>query len=713
MPNGFAVVLGKELRHAFLTPIAYAALAVFWAASGYFFTFNVVFVNAAQMVTAFHNMSLLLMLTMPLLTMRAVAEERASGTLEHLLTLPLGVGTIVLAKYCALLVLLALMLAGTASATALLAWFGEPDLGPIVGGYAGVFLLGAAFAAVGLFVSALCANQATAAAITWGVLIALWFIDYVGTLDLDYRLILAARHMSLSLHYLDLIRGVLTLPALAWLATLIVLPVALAIAALRAPRIEPGWRAGFHALVLPVLAFAAAAAAANAWSVRSAWRLDLTSAGVFTIGEQTRAVLAGLRQPVTAVFFYDSRSKAMTDSKALLEQYAQVSPLVRVRAVDPMLAPSVARQYQVNFPGTVVFESGGRRVTVNGGTENEFTNGLLRATQRAGQRLCFTDGHLESDPFSIKTHDHFEGDMGHSHSHASGGRLLEIHERHGIGMAKDALEILGYRVEKVLLAAGGEPLAGCAVAIVASPRRPFLEREVELLRRYLDGGGRALFMLEPEAGDAGLGPLLAAYGVALERAFVRDPKQYYWTDPRTPAVSAYPRHRITRNLALSFFPGAAALFPAGDAPPADVRVSPLVETSRDSLLEPPPREARKRGPQSYTLMVEATRLAPDAPGKAHSRLVVAGDGDFATNSFFPILGNGQLLLNIVSSLAGELDLVGIAPRNYAEPRLALTNRQVNAVFVLSTVVAPLGLLALGALLWRRRARRGERLRDGA
>lgn len=713
MPRRFPVVLGKELRHAFVTPIAYAATAVFWAASGYLFTFNIVFVNAAQMVTAFHNMSLLLMLTMPFLTMRSVAEERASGTLEHLLTLPLEVYTIVLAKYAALLVLLALLLAGTTTAAGLLVWFGQPDLGPILGGYAGVFLLGAAFAAIGLFVSALCANQATAAAVTWGALIALWFIDYAGTLDLDYRVVLAARHLSLSLHYLDLIRGVLTLPALAWLAALIALPLALAVAALRFGRLEAGWRAKFHALALPVLAVAVAAAAVNAWALRSGWRLDLTSAGVFTIGEQTRAVLATLKQPVAATFFYDSRSKAMTDARALLEQYGHASPLVQVRAIDPMRAPSVARQYQVNFAGTVVFESGGRRITVNGGSENEFTNGLLRAARSAGQRLCFTDGHLESDPLSIKTHDHFEGDMGHRHSHASGGRRLEIHERHGMGMAKDALALLGYTVDKVVLAAGGQPLAGCALAIVASPRRPFLAREVALLQQYLEGGGRALVMLEPEAGDANLAPVLAAYGVTVERAFVRDPRQYYWTDPQTPAVTAYARHRITRNLGLSFFPGAAPLFPAAGGPPADVRVVPLVETSRDSRLEPAPPDTRKRGPRSLTLMVEATRSMPGAPGQPHSRLVVAGDGDFATNSFFPILGNGQLFLNVVSSLAGELDLIGIAPRHYEQPRLALTNRQVNAVFVLSTVLAPLALLAFGALLWQRRARGGGRPRDGA
>jgi uncharacterized protein (TIGR03382 family) len=82
------------------------------------------------------------------------------------------------------------------------------------------------------------------------------------------------------------------------------------------------------------------------------------------------------------------------------------------------------------------------------------------------------------------------------------------------------------------------------------------------------------------------------------------------------------------------------------------------------------------------------------------------DGDFATNSFFPILGNGQLFLNIVHWPTGELDLIGIAPRHYEMPRLALSNRQVTAVFLGTTVLAPLGLLGVGAVVWRRRTRAG-------
>ena len=102
----------------------------------------------------------------------------------------------------------------------------------------------------------------------------------------------------------------------------------------------------------------------------------------------------------------------------------------------------------------------------------------------------------------------------------------------------------------------------------------------------------------------------------------------------------------------------------------------------------------------------ATRLGED--GTPHSRIVVSGDGDFATNSFFAILGNGQLFLNLVNTLAGERDLVGIAPRNYMIAKLALTNRQVNAIFLLTTFVFPGLLLAMASVFWWRRARAGAR-----
>ena len=164
--NAWYCVFARELKHYFVTPIAYVVIASFWAASGFFFSFNVLFVSAVEMVTAFHNMSLLLMLMVPLISMRTFAEERHNDTLELLLTLPLGEFSIVLAKYSALLVVLLLMLVGSSAAVVVLTIFGEPDYGPIIGGYLGVFLLGAAFASIGVLASALSTNQVVAAIAT-------------------------------------------------------------------------------------------------------------------------------------------------------------------------------------------------------------------------------------------------------------------------------------------------------------------------------------------------------------------------------------------------------------------------------------------------------------------------------------------------------------------------------------------------------------------
>ena len=90
------------------------------------------------MVNAFHNMSILLMLVMPLLTMRIFAEENRAGTTEFLLSLPLGEPAIVFGKFLAALAVLGLMIGGTATTLVPLTAFGHPDLGPVIGGYLGV-----------------------------------------------------------------------------------------------------------------------------------------------------------------------------------------------------------------------------------------------------------------------------------------------------------------------------------------------------------------------------------------------------------------------------------------------------------------------------------------------------------------------------------------------------------------------------------------------
>ncbi len=174
---GFLPLLGKELRALFVQPIAYVLIAVFLLVMGYAFVTNLAMTRSAALVRIMFQAAVLLLLFVPLITMRLLAEERRHGTLELLLATPAREGDIVLAKFVASMALVAVMLAPTLVYPAVLAWFGKPDWGPIYSGYLGLLLLASLLSAIGLALSALTANQVVAATLAIGLSLLLWLLD--------------------------------------------------------------------------------------------------------------------------------------------------------------------------------------------------------------------------------------------------------------------------------------------------------------------------------------------------------------------------------------------------------------------------------------------------------------------------------------------------------------------------------------------------------
>jgi ABC-type uncharacterized transport system involved in gliding motility auxiliary subunit len=448
-------------------------------------------------------------------------------------------------------------------------------------------------------------------------------------------------------------------------------------------------------------------------------RFDLTEARRFSLSEATVAMLKRLPRPVHIVFFHDPM---MRETVELYELIARQTPRVTVEFFDPMLQPAQARMLGVNFAGTAVMESEGRRLQVNGDSEVDIANGILRVSQSAIQRVCFLDGHGEPDPFSLESHDHLEGAAGHTHG--LGARYV-LHERHGMAKARQALETMNYAVEKVSLVRGGDALRACAVLVVAGPKLGLLPAEVAAVRTYLANGGNALFMLDPFV-ESGLEPVVQEYGIRVDDDIVIDEASHFWADMSSPAVSDYNRHQITRDLPLTFFPGARSLSPTAQRP-AGTSVLALVNSSKNSWGQRNrtrvefDRTRDTAGPTTLMAVAlrrpvtpdsaDAIQLRPDdvrrtapTPGvTGRSRIAVIGDSDFATNSFFHIMGNGTLFVNTVSYLAGQENLIGLQPRTHDLPRVNLTNRQMKGTFFLSVLLVP-GLLALvgSAVWWRQR-----------
>ena len=178
----FGALLGKELQAVFSSPIAYALIAVFLLLMGYTFT-TILFLNKiATLAHIFFQMSAVFLLMVPVITMRLVAEERKTGTLEVLLTAPIREIEVVLAKFVASMTLIVAMLGLSISYPVVLAIYGTPDWGPIYTGYLGLLLFAGALVAVGLLISSLTSNQIVAAVVSLGIFFLLWMIDSLGYL---------------------------------------------------------------------------------------------------------------------------------------------------------------------------------------------------------------------------------------------------------------------------------------------------------------------------------------------------------------------------------------------------------------------------------------------------------------------------------------------------------------------------------------------------
>jgi len=190
----------KEIKTYFTSPIAYAAITVFLVLVGFFFYSLILWfnsqslqmarypdylqqININQMVFSplFHNISIILLLMIPLLTMRLFSEEKKIKTDELLYTSPISINQIILGKYFASLFVLLVMLLLTGILSIFTFIYGNPELAPVLTGYLGLFLLGAAFTALGIFFSSLTENQIVSAILTFGALLLFWVLSWASS----------------------------------------------------------------------------------------------------------------------------------------------------------------------------------------------------------------------------------------------------------------------------------------------------------------------------------------------------------------------------------------------------------------------------------------------------------------------------------------------------------------------------------------------------
>ncbi len=439
-------------------------------------------------------------------------------------------------------------------------------------------------------------------------------------------------------------------------------------------------------------------------------RWDLTAGGQFTLSDQTRRVLDTLEAPVNVkVFARDTEFQRFRDR---FDGYTYVTDKLQVEYIDPDKQPALAQQWEVQQYGTVAIEHAGRIERITTDSEQDITNAIVRAVEGGEKVVYFVQGHGERDTTSAD-------------------------ERTGYNAMAAALARDNFRVAPLVLAQQEQVPDDASVLVIAGPTADYLEPELAMLRRYLDGGGKLLMLIDPP-GNANAEPLTGLIALAREWGIevgnnvvvdVSGVGQLLGAGPSVPVVAGYPEHPITDNFGLlTAFPLARSVTPATGAPAGRTARS-IAETSERSWADtdlaavfegrPVARDEAggdMPGPISLAAAVGVDTAPPaetDAEADAsedetppaprpQTRIVVFGDSDFVSNSMLGTQGNLDLFLNAANWAAQQENLIAIRPRDPEDRRVTMTMDQQARVGYISALILPLAILSLGVFTWYRR-----------
>ena len=467
------------------------------------------------------------------------------------------------------------------------------------------------------------------------------------------------------------------------------------------------------------------------WDNPNRW--DVTSTRQFTLAPRTLDVLANLETPVSAIAFFDrndvDQRPYLEDVDNLLREFSVRSNKFSYEVMDPDVEPNIAKQYGVTSPGQVAFfvndsdsfdvafgaryrgrnpQTGDAIFDVNPSLEQDFVTPLLIVSGQEKKTAYFLTGHGERDVVDPTNDD-------------------------GIFAAVNALTKENFDVRPLDLSqkkivprrTGDQRLEQDQVApslvIIAGPVKDLMDDEVDELTDFLEDGGRLLVLIDPGAPSSYI-DFLSNWGVTVSKGNVIDEEDFLRPDTRVPFVTQHnTQNDITKGLERTYFPGVAAIqFDMASMPPVVVggQILPqqnVIEISRtssgswlvdDLARSKPDSDLDSQGTFSTVVLVEDA-FAPldkspkfiDPSSAIPASLVIIGDSDFVTNKHFNNASNGDLFLNSINYLTGDVSLINIRPKQVARREILATPNEFDVIRYTSWFVLPSLMALAGIGIW--------------
>jgi ABC-type uncharacterized transport system involved in gliding motility auxiliary subunit len=432
---------------------------------------------------------------------------------------------------------------------------------------------------------------------------------------------------------------------------------------------------------------------------------DSTSNKQFSLSDQTIKVVGNLKSDVKLTYF--DEATRFPQARDLLDRYTALSPKLKVEFIDPVKKPQQAKSAGYRRDVTILVENGARKEEAKSLTEEEVTGAIIRSQKSGERNVCFVN--------------------------AANEHSIDDEAATGFSLMKQLLERDNYKTRTIdfkpkaadatkPLAIGQAPEAvavevpkDCLVVVAGGPQLAYPQPIVDAFKKYVEGGGHALFMLDnvmkigrgdATAENTALAALLAEWGVTPNKDLVLDLSgigNMFGAGPEIPIILQYESHAITRPLTRvpTAFPVPRSLEVKSGGKST---VEKLFGTTEDSLSvsEVGPSGAidpkkGKKGP--FTLAAAGT-----VQGTPSGRFIVVGTSQWAENRAMGSrsLGNRDLFMNMVNWLSADEDLISIRPKAVEDRPLTLTAQKLNLVFWLSVVMFPLAIVGFGMVTWWKR-----------
>ena len=685
-------VLKKELRYYAASPLIYVAGAVFLGLAGYFFYTNLIMllllqgsgIDVNMWEFTINDIRLLVLLLIPVISMRMLAEEKRLGTIELLCTSPLDEWDIVLGKYCAGMCVTGMLVCATLLFPFLFSLYYPLDHGHLAGAYLGLILMCCALMAAGIFWSSVTESQIVAAVATLGFIFLLWFMDQYDAIDrisgqLSFTL------LSLQKRFYNFSRGVVTLRDTIYFAGFAALFIALAVESLKQRKYDArGGRLPFWGRInVRGLSFALRAALYTLCFLLCIAlpgipnkRIDLTAGKLHSPSAVTAQALARVDDTLMLTIGCERLQKYQFED--FLEQLSGLSPYFNYRVVMLERNPVAAGRMDINSGGAGVLEYRGRKKNIEKLNEESFVAAVLELTQDIRKKV------------RIITQQTAAG--------ASGGG--------GYSTADKMLSEEGFELEIVNAAGGNAFPPDTALILVRGITSDLSSDVLEKLGAFFEQGGKVLMLL-----NSGVFPTIAgflkSYNVDLGNDLIID-RQHGGSglDELKPVVFLNKEHPAAAGCKAPAVFNRVRSVQVGTSARHGYAVSILCSSGRSTWAEIDIASACN-GTATYTSGIDtygpvavgvSIEKRDDTAGTGGGRMIVLGSDSFMTDQYFDLLGNGVFVKTIVAWLADKRQLPQVTVNNQASPAfqpIRVTDLQNRIFFWIAVVLAPSLLIAAG------------------